>query len=389
MLRIVGKQNVAKVESELRQLTSGPTRSLQLPVHPTGWEMGGESALTGLVITWARLVRDATLVTHIQPGQDPREQLQALARRLFGFSSLLMAHDVVMLDGETTVREIAYKECLASVEMMARPISDFALGSKVFLVCVDHSSKWKIPRLYMPGEARRVRDRPEFATLAQEMVDRVSLSVHDEPIPEELYTHFGAILHELFKNTEDWATSDEQDRPWRRSVRGLAVERFVFTPEKRSSLFAREPALARFVDAAARHSRDERSRFFEFSVFDSGIGLAKQWLRRRAVEPTLSLEEEFAACTECLKKHATSSSYPGKGLGLAEVMATLGKLGAFLRIRSGRLSLYRDFLTEPHNVGAEDVRLIDFKSRSESLTPFPMIAGTHFQIIVHATAGVG
>jgi hypothetical protein len=62
-------------------------------------------------------------------------------------------------------------------------------------------------------------------------------------------------------------------------------------------------------------------------------------------------------------------------------MATLGGLDGFLRIRSGRLSLYRDFVSAPLQ-SATDVDLKDFASRSTDLTEQAAVFGTHYQILI-------
>ena len=113
------------------------------------------------------------------------------------------------------------------METMWRPVRDFALGEKVFLLCVNHSTKWAIPWLYSQSESGqvRIRDRVDFVTLARELIQRTSRATSEVPIPPPLLPRFGAILHELFKNTHEWARTDQDGTPWRRSVRGIAVER--------------------------------------------------------------------------------------------------------------------------------------------------------------------
>ena len=186
MLRFVGPQNTAKVEEEVRHVVKAPGESLQLPVHPKEWWLGGELGLIELIITWARLSDRGALVTYIAPDEDPTTQLAAMARRLFGFVALLMAPEIVdrkgvPKDNDTStnpaflirsLRREAYDQCRQVVEMMFRPVSHFTLGSKVFLVCVDHSTLSMIPSLYTPTET--VGDRIAFITLARELLAKLA-----------------------------------------------------------------------------------------------------------------------------------------------------------------------------------------------------------------------
>ena len=126
---------------------------------------------------------------------------------------------------------------------------------------------------------------------------------------------------------------------------------------------------------------DQRLRFIEFCVFDSGLGLARRWLDDKW-SPSISLPAEYSACLECLKKHRSSSNRRDKGRGLAEVMTTLASLNGFLKIRSGRLSLYRDFINTPLKTGVTDVELYDFPSCTTVLTELAPVFGTYFQLLI-------
>jgi hypothetical protein len=88
----------------------------------------------------------------------------------------------------------------------------------------------------------------------------------------------------------------------------------------------------------------------EISVFDSGIGLAQQNLRH-VVDDAISVEKEYASVLECLRKRGTSSTTPLRGLGLYRVMHLLTRLKGFLRLRTSRLGLFRDFLDDPYPLG--------------------------------------
>lgn len=382
MLNIQGSQTVAQFEAELRELHKSRPHELRLPVHPKDWWLGGEHGLIQLAITWARLTDEARLLTHIADDEEPAGQLRSMARRIYGFVALMMASDVFDRSGTRSVRMEANEQCKSVVEMMFRPVEEFALGGRIFLLCVDHSTKREIPSLYTTDGT--VCDRLQFQTLVRELASRLSKREKAEPIPPSLYPRFAAILHELFKNTDEWACHDEDGRPWRRSVRGITAERHSWTFDQLADAAEGSAALKSYFESFPREGDSRKLGFVEFTVFDSGIGLARRQMSGNW-SPQTTIAEEFKACTECLKKHRTSSVRTDKGLGLAEVMSTLAGLGAFLKIRTGRLALYRDFRTQPFAAG--DDRLFDFPSCSEMPSVLASVYGTHFQILIPLTQG--
>ena len=377
MLNIQGPQTIAQVEAELCQLHDLRPRELRLPVRPKDWWLGGEHGLIQLAITWARLNQDSRLLTHIAEEEDPVVQLRPMARRIYGFVALMMASEILDRSGQRSVRSEAYEQCRSVVEMMFRPIAEFAMGQRIFLICVDHSRKRNIPALYSPDGS--VCDRLQFKTLVSDLVDRLSRREKQDPVPPALIPPLAAILHELFKNTDEWASCDENGSPWRRSVRGITAERHSWTVEQLSDVSDGNSALKNYFGSFPGENETRRLSFIEFSVFDSGIGLARQQMQGGWTHDTL-IRDEYLACLDCLKKHRTSSARTDRGLGLAEVMSTLARLDSFLRVRTGRLALYRDFRTQPFTPG--DDRLFDFTSCSEEPIPLAPVYGTQFQILI-------
>ncbi len=363
----------------MRRVVAATGERLQLPVHPKDWWLGGELGLIELAITWARRTEESVLVTHVGPEEDPAQQLRSMSRRMFGFVALMMAHEI--LDRAETpqrsLRRYAYAQCREVVDMMFQPVGQFALACKVFLLCVDHSTKWEIPSLY--ADSDNVKDLIAFSTLARELLDKTQ-HTHRGSIPPRSIRGIGAILHELFENTDKFAKTDEKNVPWRRSVRGLSIERHSWSEVELAKVGNDNAALQDYFDAIKSTNPNTQKRFLEMTVFDSGIGLARRWLKDKWT-PQLSVGDEYAACLACLTKNCTSLPSRGKGLGLAKVMSTLNELNGFFKIRSGRLSVYRDFVTAPLRSPA-DVELRDFATCSTTLSELAEVFGTHYQILI-------
>lgn len=379
MYQITGSLDAGSIERHLRLISASPDPQLQLPVHTKEWWIGAELGLIQAVATWSRSVSSPVLVTYIGDEEDPVTQLEAMSRRPFGFAALMLASDIVDRSKIRSIRLQANDLCRRIVEMMYEPISALALGQKVFLASVDHSTRWMIPCLYSPDNI--VRDRAAFSSLTLDILRKINPLPSKKPVPPQIVADFAGILHELFKNTDEWARTDELGRPWRRSVRGIAAVGHNWDQEQITRVTEGNPALEKFVQAVRSETGTERLRLVEFTVFDTGLGLARRWLED-TWSKSLSLQQEMNACLDCLKKHHTTSPNPTKGLGLNEVMAILRRLKAFLKIRTGRLSLYQDFASQPDAALDEDVSLSDFSSCSETPTEMAPIVGTHFQILI-------
>ena len=254
-------------------------------------------------------------------------------------------------------------------------------GATVFLASVDHSD-WRLPQCYYTDETVKTID--DFIGLANAAIARVSKLATDCPVSPEMRRPLGTVLYELFKNTHDWARDDRTGSPLLRSVRGLLFERHSWLLREIESAVVDSPALKRFLNHQGIVATDGRVRFIEISFFDSGIGLAERF-RRDRWNPDIGVEEEFIACMECLQKHKTSSGQAHKGIGLYEVMSTLSQLKAFLRIRTGRLSLYRDFIELPFDPLAspdEASRLFDWSTCGNSPTSHAQVRGTLYTMLI-------
>src|SRR6185369_9936312 len=138
-----------------------------------------------------------------------------------------------------------------------------------------------------------------------------------------------------------------------------------------------------------------RPSFFELSIFDSGPGLALRWLGR-PLGPDERIEDEYTAVMACLHKHGTSSAHTHRGIGLHSVMRTLSERKGFLKIRTGRLSVYRDFVSDPYVGQEEEVSdgekeksttyMLDWHSKTSRLNTMPRAEGTLVTMFIPLTA---
>jgi len=398
LIEIKGRQAIPDIEVELAALDQHRPKRLLLPTNFSDSAFGGEAALIQLIATWSAHHPAATLVTHIQRQEDPTVQLGKLAKRPSGFSAIWMADSVTDRLGERnlTVDANSYTEPQFKAMWYGKPersgtrslfndgdpyIVPTVTGSgpQVFLACIDHD-RWAIPQCYFANETLRGRD--DFVALARATITHATRGSNDSPVSTDLYPAFGAIFHELFKNTHEHARNGSDGARLRRSVRGIIVNRRVWNCSKVQSIVSEAAPLREFTTDLMEQASDEYLRCLEISIFDSGIGLAKHWMRDRWSDATTP-QEELQACEECLQRWASATDRPHKGAGLHEVATMLSSLQGFMRLRTGRLSLFRNFKTTPVHVDdMEPVRLFDFTTLTSSPTAMAPVAGALFTLII-------
>jgi hypothetical protein len=406
MVSVQGPQTIADVERELSEVELKRPARLLIPGKPQKWWFGGEAALIQLLITWGRSRPDATLVTHIAEGEDPTAQLTRLVSRPFGLVAVWMARDVTDRNGTRALKVAANRTSESQIDLMwqgrrgqqedaaqgslwgpeeAVGTEVTSVGDRVFLASIDHHPRWRIPQCYFPtGE---VRHRDDFVALADAMAKKATGASGGSPVTADVRGPLGGILHELFKNTHEWARTDGNGVPLLRSVRGLLAQGHNWAEQEALEVASGSPALADYLSSPGVRTPGGRWRFLELSVFDSGPGLARRWLSGHlegAANPaTPTPEEEYRACVECFVRWNSSTLAGHKGLGLHEVMRTLSRLNAFFRVRTGRLSLYRDFVAWPYaGSTGEDCSLTDWTTRSAVLTPLAAAEGVLYTMLI-------
>lgn len=412
---ISGKQTIDRVESELRALQRQPASRLRLPLDPKARRFGSEAALIQLLITWGLRQREPVLETYLsasaQDDAPEAARIRKLAESPFGLTALCMARDVVDKDqpehGWTTESRGAVNEQLARFWQRNRNVDERQLGlwgpdetswsednwprrgPQVFFPVVDHHKYSRLPEFYFSSD--EIRERGDFQSLADRVLRRLydnSIDVNRghrvAPFAPDLTQGLGAILHELFKNTHEWARHDATGAMRHRSVRGMLFQLHTDSVERLEQLAEGMPPLETFVRA---NPRSGSLRLLEISLFDSGPGLAARWLAKSGRwHEDLDCETELAACRACLEKGKTSSNRLDRGIGLHEVVTTLSELHGFLRLRTGKLSLYRDFTQSPFDP-REDLAghvLLDWTSQSTDLNEMARVEGTLYTMLLPA-----
>lgn len=397
LLQFTREINIPRVEAYLDSLFAEPARDITTHELIEGASFGGEAAMIQLLFTWANrhptgqlwLKSDATdeRLAHF---------IEKYSKRAFGFVAMLMASGVLTADGKDC-RRLAYRACesrvdqlVASVERTSADkdetntavedaVSKAVYGHRTFLPCVDHSSKASIAPFYHPNG--RFRERSEFRRFAEVLVGRRAIKFADDNA--EILVGLGAILYELMHNTNDWARTEVDETSLRKSIRGILFTHFILSQASISKAAGDNVAIARYMQEVEKRNPGQTMRLAELSVFDAGPGLGARWLAQHegAGEPTIA--SEHRACVDCLGVHRTTSSDAYRGVGLFDVMQTLNRLSAMVRVRTGRIALLRDFTANPlldseRDLGPDLPLSSEHESRPDGLSP---VVGTTFTIL--------
>ncbi|TIN49188.1 MAG: hypothetical protein E5Y32_02355 [Mesorhizobium sp.] len=372
-------RNAAYVECERALGDFARRRSVLTLPNKWAFEARAGGSVTGaqLAVTWARANQPATL--RLAADEEPNVAADTFLNRTYGLVAAAFADRIIGRDGERDVTSAMLK--LVNRRRHALYSGDFAQmihGQVLPLISLDHlEPDGPNPLLYHPisGEVRS-----DFLGVVQQTLGRLiarnRLALHE--IDTEA---LASLFKELFSNTHLHARTDLRGALYRRSARGIVFAlRPVDIPHEKHT--AGSNSLRQYFSSMKGLAIRPRVEFLEISVFDSGPGLAAR-ANRAAIPDDFSIDEEYQLVRSCFLKNVTTQSDPAHGLGLPRVMLALKTCGGFLRLRTGRLSLYKWFppgLKVPR-FEEEDTSFFDSEGGMTIRSHAP-VAGAVFSILI-------
>jgi len=346
MIAVQNIDSIAAIEELYSALGEGDSK-MTLATHLKGDVIGARAALLQFIITWMRRSSNRELITHIQNRTDADVMLADLCDSEHGLIALALTSRVI---GVTNIdfsekARIAARQYYFNTHQEPRH-----KGNRLFLIVFDHlvSAQPQTPYLGLTPAPRRERKERFISYLRgylRSCLERAKAPSLSEYESEQLYE----IIYELWTNSEEWGSVLADRTPLKRSVRGIMIQ--VHVPKETNGFAFHNPKrdpvhVGRYLSQFSS-LKPGKGALLEISVFDSGIGLARQ-KRESDTRPIVDRKDEYHAVIECFGKHASSSADPSRGLGLFSVMQLLTRTRGYLRFRGGRLSLYRDFTFHPH-----------------------------------------
>jgi hypothetical protein len=365
----------------------GRNSTIRLPVSLRfGGGVGVPASLTQFLAHWSRFVDNPLLRLY---GKADSNAVESLAQEPHGIASVYFAGAIEDADGTSVSTRGALAYAVPRIKaMQASKYLDTMHGRGVFLCCFAGAKNEYLLPLYSRAQSGALRSRDEFMTLTERIINACAPGMERDLTPATL-SSLGSLVYELFKNTDEHASTDESGQPYQRNVRTVMAKFVSYdVASAKERLGEEDPSLSFFVlhnmanrkrlrDEAGKPQHRRLTSFLELTVMDTGPGLVRRWLSKYgdASIDALSIEQEVEHVRQCFELHATTKDTTGGGGGLSHVVKTLYQLNAYMRLRTGRVCLVQDF---SGTKGAEFAPRHWLKDQHE----LPLTVGASYSIIV-------
>jgi hypothetical protein len=390
MLNFPSNALARSLEDFLLKVRQSPGQAMRMPIQLRhGGGLGGGVHSIQVLATWAReesSERDLRLPEAFAAQENTRDRF---ASTLPGMAALYFSKNVTC-DGSQFGRYKALEAVAPRITAMQNgQFRETLRGQAVALCCFIGARNEFLKPLYAAAQPGGVRELSEFRVLLPRMLEQLGLK--SGALNDSHHAYLSTLIHQLFLNADEHGSFDPTGERYDLGVRGVALrlvsipslqkiteeagEDTVFKTYLLKQVYKGEkkpPSLSEVEEQVL----GSPMRMLEVSVFDTGPGLALRWLSDqsgKSVYADMSIDEEFEAVQTCFQKHATSTSHEFKGQGLSMALKSLKALGAFMTLRTGRLSLYQDF-------SRGDTDKFSPKNRFPKTSRLADIAGTSYSI---------
>lgn len=337
-----------------------------------------DAAVLQVLITWARLSPSSRLkLSSRNQGVAMERMLEESCDYAVGIAALAIA-PTILVDGLEIPRSTSLASASTRMDnAFEGKYDELVKGRCVDLLCVSGAKRQFIKPLFAGPSADRLKDKYSLKTT----VRGLAMKAHPraaEFLSDSVISALATLTHELFENTQDHATSNLDRVPYRRHVEGLFVSNVSWSDSAASSDFFSNAPLRDYWATLAdlqSTSRDGISGIC-FSFIDSGPGMAARMSGKEHFR--MEIDEERKSLLSCLNMRATTKAESSAGGGLTEVLTELSELNGLVRIRSGRLSIFKVFAPGT----APQLPHEGFQNWFESQASLAAVAGTLISIFI-------
>jgi hypothetical protein len=253
------------------------------------------------------------------------------------------------------------------------------------LIAVDHS----IERYAYPESMYRLQDGVTTYELRSSshfdvvLQDYLSSTLKISSLGDYEVAGIGELIHELLLNTEEHAKADYKLGLSQRSVRGAILNSISINTVQDLSNVAPEGSPAYSYLTSLMRQRQAAIHLLEISIFDSGSGIAKSFSR-----DDITFQDEVKLFLDSFKKGITSKiNGVGVGRGLPISIKIINARNGYIAIRSGKISVYRDFLNDPVGIIDNDIEgqmsyMDEIKESALEYSEMEDVAGVAYSILV-------
>ncbi len=253
-------------------------------------------------------------------------------------------------------------------------------GLTMFIPNFDH-----IPALngtsYFYSADKSLRSKKEIISWITKVFRYNRLKLREGLYRNETHNDIGILIKELFDNTDEWArTTFDDSNEYQKNLRGCYIN-ILMENRVKLQLRANTDTVTDYISRLTNtlpHELgipswqselypDTKIGLCEISMIDVGPGMARRWLQKDYNK--IGGNEEIAAVINCFNKYVTSDRsgrYEVRGRGLNNVIKVIGNNG-FLSVRSGHVSLFRNFLQDRLRQEEVDGAGLSFKAEVKGL----------------------
>ncbi|WP_119454036.1 hypothetical protein [Henriciella algicola] len=302
--------------------------------------MGAEIAWVQMLLTWAQGEPSGALQTFADSPDD--QQVDRLTDRMIGTVASLCAGRVVSKSSGKDLTDAYRAKALDRLNALQdRRPNQATKGPSIEVITGDDYGRDK-PASFYPRTrdgSRLLGSRDYFMRAAPRMLGAISRQVSWLEQDELSQRTFGTLLYEAFRNTEDHARRDLDGNIVNHSYRLVQASFAGQLPEALDRATAGYAPLRKYIRRFSPKAGHKQLSFVTLSILDSGPGFAQTWTQKPLQQ--LSDEEEYAATLDCFTA-GTRKAHDVYGRGLVLVREFLRKSNGFLRLRTGRMSLFYD-----------------------------------------------
>lgn len=388
MIKFPVKLTESEIEKTLKEIIENPNLPLHLPLNDKHAQFGGLSLAIQTINTWSRLGEEKTLL--LSSGDRTSDEVaDSVIERPFKVAAAMMAKEIKLERDNSNLKSTTFQKIKEMVEQQATNNYGIQRGGLCSFIFIDHSTKGFDRNFYIDTtglpEPRQIK---QFENVIKSMIMKslsASGGVSLTPSNDEI-SDIGRIFYELFINTHEHGSRGKLKNKWIKPGNRVIYTNAINLSNTAVEYIKKEnPPLAEHINSFDRNNQQHQ--FIELSIVDSGLGYVGRWLSdhsEKESESDIPIEFEHDIFRKCFKFRSSSSHKDYKGMGLPVVMDRLTNLKGFMKIRSGRMSVYRDFKNKPYQMG-DRCAFFDFKTQkdcSETLTEHPKAEGVSITILI-------
>ncbi|WP_336863719.1 hypothetical protein [Pectobacterium brasiliense] len=391
MVELPASLSLDKIDTFIRKvkMTNGD-QPLLLPLGKKNSAFGGIAIAVQSVNTWANLSLNKKLILKDSSIED-NDYFSDLINTPHKFTAAMMSKEISFSGSpDISIRHDINKLAKEAIESQSDNLFGQQHGRLCWYSFVDHSTKGFDSNFYNtsplqhpePKGYEQIRNIISAMVLKSSTVAGGAISLKDDSIDD-----LGRIFYELFINTHEHGSRSVNRHKWINPGNRLIYTYGInLSDDAINNYLLNDEVLEEYIKSLKKTSVSSR-RFIEVSIIDSGLGFCGRWLADRSdFGSTLNIDDEYQIIKKCLKFRSSSTNNDIKGNGLPSVMASLTKLNGFMKIRSNRVSIYRDFNTTPYLFEeSDDCDFLDWSTRSycdTHITEHAEVCGVSITILI-------